>query len=312
MIALAKHPILALAVYYMTTQISAFHPPNIPQISHGPVPNTKTSLASTAQKSDDSRTAPKVVASKFDSYAATFESHLVGNLKYCAPNDVARAALDRITSTRNNNLYASALDAGCGTGLAGPPLRQLVEGSLIGVDISSKMAELAAELVVDDAVEPVVKDRLRRCAETARVALGSEAPNRLYDGVFTADLLNLDDATFLDGYGCDVEEIPSKSEPFELIVSADVLCYFGAMDEILQAFSGRLAVGGDCIFTTERMKAGDYNWVETSSGRFAQSPGYVERMAAEAGLVKVSQTAFTPRMESGEKVLGTLHVFTKK
>ena len=43
-------------------------------------------------------------------------------------------------------LYASALDAGCGTGLAGPYLRPLVSGPLIGVDLSPKMLERAARL----------------------------------------------------------------------------------------------------------------------------------------------------------------------
>lgn len=128
--------------------------------------------------------------------------------------------------------------------------------------------------------------------------------------MFTADLLRLSKANFLDGYGHDVEDMPT--EPFDLIVSADVLCYFGAMDEILTVFSDRLAAGGDVIFTTETMKAGDYNWVETSSGRYAHSPEYVARLAANAGLAKVSQTAFTPRMESGEKVLGIMHIFTKQ
>jgi len=147
------------------------------------------------------------------------------------------------------------------------------------------MVELAAELVVDDGEVPVVKDRMRRCAETARLALASEAPDRLYEGLFTADLLKLENAKLMDGYGFELEEIPMQ--PFDLIVSADVLVYFGAMDEILKVFSDRLAVGGDLIFTTETMRAGDYNWVETVSGRFAQSPEYVERIAADAGLVKV-------------------------
>ena len=44
------------------------------------------------------------------------------------------------------------------------------------------------------------------------------------------------------------------------------------MDDILKAFSDKLAMGGDVIFITETMNGGDYNWFETSSGRFAQSP----------------------------------------
>ena len=299
------------------SQTKAFRPPKVipsPQTRHRTVTATTTlALASSVATphATETRTAPKVVVSKFDSYAPTFESHLVDNLKYCAPENVARAASDRIANDdRGGEPYASCLDAGCGTGLAGPNLRRLVSGALVGVDLSPKMAELAAELVVDDGPSPVVENRLRRCSETARVAFGSDAPRRLYDGVFTADLLNLSNASFLDGFGHEVRTMPLK--PYDLIVSADVLCYFGAMDEILQVFSDRLAIGGDAIFTTETMSSGEYSWVETSSGRYAHSPEYVVKMASDAGLTVVSQEAFTPRMESGEKVLGTLHIFTKK
>mmetsp|Transcript_34024 Transcript_34024/g.57764 ORF Transcript_34024/g.57764 Transcript_34024/m.57764 type:complete len:309 (-) Transcript_34024:374-1300(-) len=304
------HLLLAvLAAHGMISQTSAFHAPPARSLQSRSADTTP--LASTvAPKAEEARTAPKVVADKFDSYASTFETHLVDNLKYCAPRNVANAASERIASNRGGDPYASALDAGCGTGLAGPPLRPLVSGPLLGVDLSPKMAELAAELVVDDGEVPVVENRLRRVSETARQALASDAPRRLYDGVFTADLLHLSDAKFLDGFGHEVDEIPSDN--VDLIIAADVLCYFGALDEVLRVFSDRLAVGGDLIFTTETMSRGDYNWVETSSGRFAQNPEYVARMASEAGLSTVSQVAFTPRMESGEKVLGTLHTFTKQ
>lgn len=308
--------ILFIMAHILISQASAFHHTSsgIPlallswQARHYSA-TTTTSLAAASQ-SADVRTAPSVVISKFDGYASDFESHLVGNLKYCTPENIAKAASERIANDRNGKLYSSTLDAGCGTGLAGPGLRPLVSGSLIGVDLSPKMAELAAELVIDDGPAPTVKDRMRRCSETARMAFGSDAPNRLYDGVFTADLLNLSDANFLDGFGHDVQTIPT--EDYDLVVSADVLCYFGAMGDVIQVFSNALVVGGDLIFTTETMANGDYNWVETSSGRYAHSSGYVESMASEAGLIKVSQEAFTPRMESGEKVLGTRHIFTKE
>lgn len=295
--------------------ISAFHvnaPTVAPPWRHRHAALASPSLTSTAEPlllQSKSRTAPSKVVDTFDDYAATFESHLVGSLKYCAPYDVAKAASARVANHRGGARYASALDAGCGTGLAGPPLRRLVAGPLVGVDLSPKMAELAAELVVDAGPAPMVENRMRRSDEAARTALGAKALDRLYDGVFTADLLHLSDATFLDGFGHEVQTIPSG---FDLIVSADVLCYFGAMDAVLASFSERLLAGGDVIFTTETMSGGDYNWVELSSGRFAQSPEYVARCAADAGLAKVSQVAFTPRMESGEEVLGTLHTFTKQ
>jgi predicted TPR repeat methyltransferase len=248
----------------------------------------------------------------FDDFSSTFEEKLIDSLEYTAPRDVAEAAAKRIQDEENSDgrrgrLYSSAIDAGCGTGLIGPHLREIVDGPIVGVDLSPKMAELAAELVVDSGPTPMAKNRMRRCDEMARTAQGIK---RLYDGVFTGDLLNLNNAKSVDGYGHDVRTFPVK--PVDLIVCADVLCYFGDVREVLQEFSDRLAVGGDLVFTTETMAQGDYNWVMLVSERYAHSPEYVNRMAAEAGLSKVSQVAFTPRMELGEKVLGTLHTFTKR
>ena len=273
-----------------------------------------TRLAATAEMIER-RTSPKEVVEMFDDFASYFESKLVDALEYSTPQDVALTASDRIQSHRNGELYSSILDAGCGTGLSGPYLRKLVadNGQLLGVDLSPKMAELAAELVVDDGPTPVVKDRMRRCTETARLASSGEVPDRLYDGVFTADLLDLSSAELLEGYGSTVASFPTTHQPFDLIVSADVLCYFGEMGSILKVFADMLAVGGDLIFSTETLGDGDYNWVcLPGSERYAHCPDYVARMASEAGLVVVSQESFTPRLEGGEKVLGTLHMFHKK
>ena len=268
-------------------------------------------LAATAELTEQ-RTSPKEVVQMFDEYASYFESKLVDTLEYSTPQDVATKVSARIQSDRNGQLYTSILDAGCGTGLSGPYLRKMLAdgGTLTGVDLSPKMAELAAELVVDDGPTPVVVDRMRRCTETARLA-SEEVPDRLYDGVFTADLLDLPSAKLLDGYGSPVTSFPSQ--PFDLIVSADVLVYFGEMRTILKVFANKLAVGGDLVFSTETLAEGDYNWVcLPGSERYAHCPEYIARTAEEAGLVVVSQEAFTPRLEGGEKVLGTLHIFRKE
>lgn len=266
-----------------------------------------TTTTSPASKVD--RTSPADVKQIFDNFAPSFESKLVDTLKYSAPKECAKTASGRIETGRQGRQYSLGLDAGCGTGLSGPYLRPLVDGALVGVDLSPKMAEMAAELVVDDGTTP---DGMRRCTETARQGLGGL--DRLYNGgIFTGDLLDLQNAQIMDCFGFDLSSFPSSdTNPFDLIVSADVLCYFGDMSKVLQVFADRLQVGGDLIFSTETMKAGDYNWVMLESERYAHCPSYVRRMAEGTGLTAVSQIPFTPRMEAGEKVLGTLHTFTKE
>ena len=268
------------------------------------------SFSTSATDSVD-RTSPAEVKQIFDNFAPSFESKLVDTLKYSAPKECAKTASKRIETDRRGRQYSSCLDAGCGTGLSGPYLRPLVDGALVGVDLSPKMAEMAAELVVDDGTT-TTPSGMRRCTETARQGLGGL--DRLYSGgIFTGDLLDLQSAQIMEGFGFDFSSFPSSDkEPFDLIVSADVLCYFGDMSKVLQVFADRIKVGGDLIFSTETMKAGKYDWVMLESERYAHCPNYVRRMAEGAGLSVVSQIPFTPRMEAGEKVLGTLHTFTKE
>lgn len=75
----------------------------------------------------------KVTESLFDRYAAKFDSHLVGRLKYSAPELISRVAREHFKS-RSFDL----LDLGCGTGLVAETLADL-GGGRVGVDLSEKM-----------------------------------------------------------------------------------------------------------------------------------------------------------------------------
>lgn len=74
------------------------------------------------------------VQALFDGYADDFEPHLIDTLRYRAHRAVAEAAAGR--------RWASALDLGCGTGLAGEALRPAV-ARLCGVDLAPTMVERA-------------------------------------------------------------------------------------------------------------------------------------------------------------------------
>lgn len=73
----------------------------------------------------------------FDWYADHFETHLVDDLKYDGPRHVAAA----LKSARPDGV-GMLIDLGCGTGLAGDAVRDLVS-EMIGVDLSAAMLEKA-------------------------------------------------------------------------------------------------------------------------------------------------------------------------
>lgn len=80
-----------------------------------------------------------VVTRLFDTSAAQFDQHLVGSLQYTLPQDVAQWILDWYPDKK-----VDVLDLGCGTGLLGASLGPL-RGVIVGVDLSTKMIEKAAQ-----------------------------------------------------------------------------------------------------------------------------------------------------------------------
>jgi predicted TPR repeat methyltransferase len=98
--------------------------------------------------------------------------------------------------------------------------------------------------------------------------------------------------------------IRDQPAAFDLIISADTLCYFGALEEVVSAAAEALRAGGLFIFTLERAVgdvAPDYR-LETH-GRYSHSRAYVERLLVGVGLTPETVDADL-RMESGVPVAG--------
>lgn len=105
----------------------------------------------------------------FDSYADSFDAHVVRELGYEAP----RLLVERLA--RGGRRYAQALDLGCGTGLCGRLLRPLCD-RLTGVDLSPNMLEKARATGAYDDLQ---------LADVAEFLAGSSAQ---FDAVVAADV----------------------------------------------------------------------------------------------------------------------------
>jgi len=81
---------------------------------------------------------PRFVRELFDEYAERFDADLVDTLHYRGHAQVCKPL-----EALHPGPFASALDLGCGSGLAAPLLRPLA-GRLAGVDLSPRMIERAA------------------------------------------------------------------------------------------------------------------------------------------------------------------------
>ena len=92
---------------------------------------------------------------------------------------------------------------------------------------------------------------------------------------------------------------------FDIVLSADTLVYFGALEDIVTAASGALRPDGLLIFTLEHAVLGNatLDYRLELHGRYSHCRGYVERLLIGAGLVAViAQDEL--RMESGAPVAG--------
>lgn len=78
----------------------------------------------------------------FDGYADKFEDHLVGTLRYSAPDVMNRLVRETLGS---DEIMLDILDLGCGTGLCATRFADIAR-SLVGVDLSERMLEKAQKL----------------------------------------------------------------------------------------------------------------------------------------------------------------------
>lgn len=102
--------------------------------------------------------------------------------------------------------------------------------------------------------------------------------------------------------------LAQSAAAYELLVSADTLCYFGDLAEVCVAAAGALRPGGWFAFTVESLSAEEPG--ETfrllPHGRYAHRRAYVERCLEAAGLDLAELRPADLRTESGHAVRGLL------
>lgn len=197
----------------------------------------------------------------FDDAADYFDKHLAG-LDYRAPELVTEALAGFLPPP---NASLDVLDAGCGTGLCGPLLRQYAR-RLVGVDLSEGMLKKAAGRTV-------------------------------YDDLYKWELTDF---------------LAKGGEAYDLIVSADTLCYFGVLDKVFTHAKAVLNEGGVLAFTLEDLGSDSPEFKLNHTGRYAHARVYVEKELAAAGLVVHSFSSAVLRSEGKLPVPGHLVVAMKQ
>ncbi len=202
----------------------------------------------------------------FDGYAERFEDHLI-SLGYRIPGLVRSVLFQYRPGLKIGQSIGPVLDLGCGTGLVGVALSDLPLTDLIGVDLSARMLENAAQ-------------------------------KRIYAQLHTEEAGSY---------------LRREQRMFPLIVAADVLCYFGNINQILADMAARLSIGGIVIFTVEELLNDQMGklWMLGRQGRFAHSPAYVRDCAIQTGLCIHEIRRETLRKEGGANVPGLLVILER-
>ncbi len=105
-----------------------------------------------------------------------------------------------------------------------------------------------------------------------------------------------------------VDFLHSRPAGFDVIVSADTLCYFGVLDGFAQAARGSLVDGGWLFFTVEALvdDAVEPPWQLQTHGRYAHRRAYVEQTLMAAGFAAPRIEAVVLRSENKKPVDGWL------
>jgi predicted TPR repeat methyltransferase len=132
--------------------------------------------------------------------------------------------------------------------------------------------------------------------DLSRGMLGVAAARKTYDDLVVAELTDF---------------LGSRPEAFDIVASADTLCYFGPLEPVFRAASKALKPRGILTFTLE--DAGDKaaRWRLDPTARYSHSRPYIEEALCEAGFAIHSFTSAVLRSEDGQPVTGHVVVARK-
>ena len=97
-----------------------------------------------------------------------------------------------------------------------------------------------------------------------------------------------------------------ETSAFDLLVSADTLCYFGPLDTVCAAAAAALRGGGAFVFTVEALLDERAPFCLQTSGRYAHTDAYLWATLQTAGLAVAACSTVTLRHEAGLPVAGWL------
>jgi len=113
--------------------------------------------------------------------------------------------------------------------------------------------------------------------------------------------------------------LQEETARWPVILAADVLCYFGVLEDVLKAAHARLAPGGWFVFSAELLLPdhdgvipGNGSWCLQRQGRYAHTAAYLSQAALGAGFQIHTSRPEVIRFEADVPVAGQLLVLERR
>jgi len=173
---------------------------------------------------------------------------------------------------------------------------------LIAQTVAGLLGAPRRELVVLDAgcgtglCGPLLAPYARRLegVDLSQRMLAKAGLRQVYDALAKAEL-----TAFLEG---------AAPASYDLVVSADTLCYFGDLRAVVQATARALRPGGWLVFTVEAFDApggeGEAGFCLQPHGRYSHRESYLRDVLADAGMSFGAITTASLRVEASRPVNG--------
>lgn len=216
--------------------------------------------------------------------------HQLGALRGNAPERASDAYVETVFDS-----YASVFDGKLAALNYQAP--QLVTQALAAFGVAEAALDIADLGCGTGLCGPLLRPFARRLVgcDLSTGMLVQAQRRQCYDALFKVELLHF---------------LQHEPRSFDVLVSADTLCYFGPLDAVCAAAAGALRGRGRFVFTVEALADGGPDWLLRPTGRYAHTRSHLENALRAAGFANTVCSAGALRQEAGLPMAGWVAVAT--